>query len=47
MASTTVLIPTKTRSEATSKTPHKATTSELPVKKKRLRMMVLPAVDGE
>lgn len=34
-------------SGATCKTPQKRTTYELPVKKKKLRKMVLPAVDDE
>lgn len=47
MAFTTALIPTKTRSGATGKTPPKATTSELHVKKKKLRKMVLPTINDE
>lgn len=38
---------TKTRSGSTSKTPRKTNTYELPVKKKKLRKMVLPIVDDE
>lgn len=37
----------KTRSGAYGKTYHKRTTSELPVKKKKLRKTVLPKVDEE
>lgn len=47
MASTIVLIPTKTRSKAIGKTPQKTTTYQLPVKKKKFRKMVLPKVDEE
>lgn len=49
MASTTFLMPTKTRSGATGKTPQKITTYDLvePVMKKKLRKMVLPEVDDE
>ena len=47
MASTTILMPTKSTSGATGKTPQKTTSSELHVKKKKLRNMVVPAIDDE
>lgn len=47
VASTTVLMPTKTRSGAIGKTPQRTTTSELSVKKKKLRKMMLPSIDDE
>lgn len=47
VVSTTVLMPTKTKSGATGKTPHKTTSYELPVKKKKLRKIELSTVHDE
>lgn len=40
-------MPTKIKSGATGNSPHKTTTFELLVNKKKLRKMVLPFVDDE